>query len=179
MNVTSIKAFFSHQKSVWPVIVILLFFSACGYRFSGSGNLPGGIQTVAIEIFENRTTETGLENIITNDLIYEFSRKGRRVEKDSKKAEAVLTGVIESERIATISRRAQQSALARRVTIVVSLKLTGSDGGVKWSASGVSSFQDYNVTTDKQANEISKRRAIEDLSKKLAEKVYNRLTDNF
>ena len=179
MNVTSIKAFFNHQKRVWPVIVILLFFSACGYRFSGSGNLPGGIQTVAIEIFENRTTETGLENIITNDLIYEFSRKGRRVEKDSKKAEAVLTGVIESERIATISRRAQQSALARRVTIVVGLKLTGSDGGVKWSASGVSSFQDYNVTTDKQANEISKRRAIEDLSKKLAEKVYNRLTDNF
>ena len=179
MNVTSIKAFFSHQKSVWPVIVILLFFSACGYRFSGSGNLPGGIQTVAIEIFENRTTETGLENIITNDLIYEFSRKGRRVQKDSKKADAVLTGVIESERITTISRRAQQSAIARRVTIVVSLKLTGSDGGVKWSASDVSEFQDYNVTTDKQANEISKRRAIEDLSKKLAEKVYNRLTDNF
>jgi outer membrane lipopolysaccharide assembly protein LptE/RlpB len=179
MNVTSIKAFFYHQKYIWPVIVILLFFSACGYRFSGSGNLPGGIQTVAIEIFENRTTETGLENTITNNLIYEFSRKGRRVQKDSKKAEAVLTGVIESERITTISRQAQQSALARRVTIVVSLKLTGSDGGVKWSASGVSAFQDYNVTTDKQANEISKRRAIENLSKKLAEKVYNRLTDNF
>lgn len=179
MNVTSIKAFFFHQKYIWPVIVILLLFSACGYRFSGSGNLPGGIQTVAIEIFENRTTETGLENIITNDLIYEFTRKGRRVQKNSKKAEAVLTGVIESERIATISRQAQQSALARRVAIVVSLKLTGSDGVVKWSASGVSAFQDYNVTTDKQANEISKRRAIEDLSKKLAEKVYNRLTDDF
>ena len=179
MNLKAMTTFFYRQKYIWPIIVILLFFSACGYRFSGSGNLPGGIQTVAIEIFENRTTETGLENIITNDLIYEFTRKGRRVQKDSKKAEAVLTGVIGSERITTISRQAQQSALARRVTIVVSLKLTGSDGGVKWSASGVSEFQDYNVTTDKQANEISKRRAIEDLSKKLAEKVYNRLTDNF
>ena len=179
MNVTSIKAFFFHQKYIWPVIVVLLFFSACGYRFSGSGNLPGGIQTIAIEILENRTTETGLENTITNDLIYEFSRRGRRVQKDSKKAEAVLTGVIVSERIATISRQAQQSALARRVQINVSLKLTGSDGEVKWSASGISEFQDYNVTTDKQANEISKRRAIEALSKKLAEKVFNRLTDNF
>jgi outer membrane lipopolysaccharide assembly protein LptE/RlpB len=179
MNFTSIKAFLYRQKYIWPVIFILWFCSACGYRFAGSGSLPGGIQTIAIEILENRTAETGLENTITNDLIYEFSRRGRRVQKDSKKAEAVLTGVIVSERIATISRQAQQSALARRVQINVSLKLTGSDGEVKWSASGISEFQDYNVTTDKQANEISKRRAIEALSKKLAEKVFNRLTDNF
>jgi len=179
MNITAIKAFFYRQKNIWPIIFILLFFSACGYRFAGTGNLPGGIQTIAIEILENRTTETGLENTITNDLIYEFSRKGRRVQKNSKMAEAVLTGVIESERITTISRQAQQSAIARRVKIVVNLKLTGSDGGVKWSASGVSAFEDYDVATDKQANEISKRRAIENLSKKLAEKVYNRLTDDF
>ena len=179
MNFTIKTAFFYHQKYIWPVIVILLFFPACGYQFAGSGDLPGGIQTIAIEILENRTTETGLENTITNDLIYEFSRKGRRVQKNSKKAEAVLTGVIESERITTISRQAQQSAIARRVKIIVNLKLTGSDGGVKWSASGLSEFEDYDVATDKQANEISKRRAIENLSKRLAEKIYNRLTDNF
>ena len=179
MNFTFKTAFFNHQKYIWPVIFIPLFFSACGYRFAGSGNLPGGIQTIAIEILENRTPETGLENIVTNDLIYEFSRKGRRVKKNSKEADAVLTGVIESERITTISRQAQQSPLARRVEIVVNLKLTGSDGGVKWSTSGVSEFQDYDVATDKRAAEINKRRAIETLSKKLAEKVYSRLTDNF
>jgi outer membrane lipopolysaccharide assembly protein LptE/RlpB len=179
MNFTFKTAFFYHQKYIWPVIFIPLFFSACGYQFAGSGNLPGGIQTIAIEIFQNRTTETGLENTITNDLIYEFTRKGRSVQKNSKDADAILTGVIESERVTTISRQAQQSALSRRVEIIVNLKLTGSDGGVKWSRSGVSAFEDYNVATDKQANEISKRRAIENLSKKLAEKVYNRLTEDF
>jgi len=141
--------------------------------------LPGGIQSIAIEILENRTPETGLENIITNDLIYEFTRKGRSVQKNSKKADAILTGVIESERITTISRQAQQSALARRVEFIVNLKLTGSDGRVKWSASGITAFEDYDVSTDKQANEISKRRAIETLSKRFAEKVYNRLTEDF
>jgi len=179
MNLKAITAVFYHQLYIWPVIIILLFFSACGYRFAGSGNLPGGIQTIAIEIFKNRTTETGLENTITNDLIYEFTRKGRSVQKNSKEADAVLTGVIEAERITTISRQAQQSALARRIEIIVSLKLTDSDGGVKWSASGVSAFEDYDVASDKQANEISKRRAIETLSKRLAEKVYNRLTEDF
>ena len=179
MYFTTITAFFYHQKYIWAVIIIPLFFSACGYRFSGSGNLPGGIQTIAIEIFENRTPETGLENTITNGLIYEFTRKGRSVQKNSKQADAVLTGVIASERITTISRQAQQSPLARRVEIIVHLKLTGSGGGVKWSATGVSEFQEYNVATDKQATEINKRQAIETLSKKLAEKVYNRLTEDF
>jgi len=179
MNFTFKTAFFYHQKYVWPVIFILLFFSACGYRFAGGGNLPGGIQTIAIEIFQNRTPETGLENTLTNGLIYEFTRKGRSVQKNSKKADAVLTGVIESERITTISRQAEQSPLARRVEIIVNLKLTGSDGGIKWSASGVSAFEEYDVAMDKQATEINKRRAIENLSKKLAEKVHNRLTDNF
>ncbi len=179
MNFTAITAFFYHQKYIWAVIFIPLFFSACGYRFAGSGNLPQGIQTIAIEIFENRTPETGLENIITNDLIYEFTRKGRSVQKNSKEADAILTGVIESERITTISRQAQQSALARRVEITVNLKLTGSDGGVKWSASGVSGFEEYDVSTDKQAAEVNKRQAIGTLSKKLAEKIHNRLTDDF
>ncbi|MBW2406509.1 MAG: hypothetical protein JRF17_04010 [Deltaproteobacteria bacterium] len=141
--------------------------------------MPKGIQTVAIEILENRTPEIGLENIITNDLIYEFTRKGRSVQKHSKEADAILTGVIESERITTISRQAQQSPLARRVEITVNLKLTGADGKIKWSASGVSAFEDYNVSADRQANEVSKRRAIETLSRKLAERVHNRLTDDF
>ena len=179
MKITAIRAFFYYQKYIWAVIVLSLFFSACGYRFTGSGNLPEGIQTVAIEILENRTSETGLENIITNDLIFEFVRKGRNVEKNSEKADGVLTGVIESQRITTISRQAQQSALARRVEIVVNLKLTGSDGEIKWSAPGVSEFEEYDVATDKVTTETNKRQAIGSLSKKLAEKVYNRLTDDF
>ncbi|MBW2604088.1 MAG: hypothetical protein JRE28_07190 [Deltaproteobacteria bacterium] len=179
MKLAAITTFFYHQKYIWPVIFITLFLSACGYRFSGSGNLPEGIQTIAIEILENRTTETGLENTITNDLIYEFIRKGRSVQKNSKESDAILTGVIESERITTISRQAQQSPLARRIGITVNLKLTGSDGGVKWFASGVSEFEEYDVATDKQATEFNKRQAIEALSKKLAQKIYNRLTDDF
>lgn len=141
--------------------------------------MPEGIETLAIEVLENRTPEIGLENTITNDLIYEFTRKGRSVQKKSKEADAVLSGVIESERITTISRQAQQSPLARRVEITVSLKLTGSGGGIKWSASGISEFEEYDVATDRQATELNKRQAIAILSKRLAQKVYNRLTDNF
>jgi len=179
MDIPSKTAFVFRRKVIWPAIFIGVFFSACGYRFSGGGNLPGGTQTIAIEILNNRTTVTGLEYTVTNDLIYEFTRKGRAVKKDRKSADAVLSGVIASERITTISRQRQQSPLARRVEITVNLKLTGPDGGEIWSLPGISEYQEYSVSTDKQATEINKRRAIETLSKRLAEKIHNRMTEDF
>ena len=134
---------------------------------------------MAVKIFENRTTETGLEYTITNDLIFEFTRNGRSVSKSSEKSDAVLTGVIASERIITISRRQQQSPLERRVYLTFDLKLTRADDRVIWSVANVSDFEAYDVGSDKSVTDSNKRRAIETLSKRFAEKMYNRLTEDF
>ncbi len=156
-----------------------VFFSACGYRFSGSGNLPSGVQTVFIEVLKNRTVETGYENTVTNDLIYEFTRNGRVVEKRRDNTDAILTGVIESENVRTISRQGQLAPLERRVQIAISLKLTDRDHRVIWSRSGISDSEAYDVGANNQITEQNKRHALEILSKRLAETAYNRLTDNF
>jgi outer membrane lipopolysaccharide assembly protein LptE/RlpB len=179
MKISALSALVYCQKYVWTGIFITIFLTACGYHFAGSGNLPAGVETIAVNILKNRTSETGLENVITNDLINEFIRKGRTVEKNSKKADAVLSGVIESSRITTISRKEQQSAIARQIQITVNLKLTRSDNRVIWSASGISDYEAYNVGQNKQDADIHKQRAIETLSERLSEKVYNRLTENF
>ena len=170
---------FYYKKHFLPVFFAVFFLSACAYHFAGSGRLPGGVQTIAVEILKNRTSETGLENKITNDLIYEFIRRGKTVQKDIKKADAVLSGVIESSRITTISRQQQQSPIERQIQITLSLTLTKPDGKVIWSASKISDYEAYNVASDKQATDTNKRRALEILSKRLAEKVHNRLTENF
>jgi hypothetical protein len=91
----------------------------------------------------------------------------------------VLSGVIESSSIATISRAQQQSPIERQIRITLNLKLTRPDGQVIWSASGISDYEAYNVAADKQATDMNKRQAIATLSKRLAEKVHNRLTENF
>jgi outer membrane lipopolysaccharide assembly protein LptE/RlpB len=179
MKISATGALINCQKYVWAGIFIAIFLTACGYHFAGSGTLPGGIQTIAVEILKNRTPETGLENIVTNDLIYEFIRRGKTVQKDIKKAGAVLSGVIESSRITTISRQQQQSPIERQIQITLNLTLTRSDGKVIWSASKISDYEAYNVASDKQATDTNKRRALETLSKRLAEKVNNRLTENF
>jgi outer membrane lipopolysaccharide assembly protein LptE/RlpB len=167
------------RKYIWPVLFMGLFFSACGYRFSGSGNLPSGVQTIFIEVLENRTVETGYENTVTNNLIYEFIRNGRAVQKNRDNADAFLTGVIESEHIRTISRQGQLDPLERRVQITISLKLTDQGDRVIWSRSGIFDSEAYDVGANNQITERNKRLALEILSKRLAETAYNRLTDDF
>ena len=170
---------FFNREYTWTVIFLWLFFSACGYRFAGGGNLPFGIRSLSVKILENRTAETGLENVLTNDLIYEFARNRKVILTSSDKADAILTGVIKSMRIGTISRKGQHTSLERRVTVAADLKLTDPDGNLMWSVKNVSENEAYNVTSEKQATERNKRVAIAALSKRLAETIYNRLTDDF
>ena len=154
-------------------------FSACGYRFVGSGSFPAGIKSVCIPILENRTSETGMENILTNDLIYELTRDKKVSLTSRDQADALLSGVIKSMSIETISRTGTHSSLERRVKVTVDLKLTSPDGRVIWSARGVSANEAYDVMPDKLATQQNRRNAISVLSKRLAERVYGRITDDF
>ncbi|MEA3429388.1 MAG: LPS assembly lipoprotein LptE, partial [Thermodesulfobacteriota bacterium] len=141
------------------------------------GSLPSGIQSVCVTILANRTSETGVENTFTNDLIYEFTRNGKIAGID--KADALLSGVVKSMSIETISHRGVHTSLERRVRFTLDLKLTDNDGRTIWSKS-VSENEAYDVATDnKLTTEQNRSKAISTLSTRLAEKVYNSLTEDF
>ncbi|MGD9105199.1 MAG: LptE family protein [Desulfobacterales bacterium] len=170
---------FVKKKFTWAIIISGLLFSACGYQFSGGGSLPSGITSVSIEMFKNRTAETGVETIITNDLIYEFTRHEQVVVTGSDKADAILTGVIRSISERTISHTGEYTSSERRVEVKVDLKLTGRSGRVIWSSKSVSEDEAYTVRSQKQSTERKKREAIKTLSKRLAETIFNELTADF
>jgi len=171
---------FSNNKIYIRIVFCFLFvFSSCGYSFRGGGNLPEGIKNLSIKMLENRTSETGAENIFTNDLIYEITSFGKVVLTKEDSADGILSGVIESMRVDAISHRDSYTSLERRVIVTLSLKLTNQTGRVIWSAKDFSVSEDYIVSSDKQTTERNRREAVKTLSKRFAEKVYNRLTDDF
>ena len=167
------------RNTIRIIFIFLIFFSACGYRFTGGGNFPAGIKSIYVVTLENRTSETGAENTFTNDLIYEITRAKKVALTSQDKADALLSGIIKSMNIKTISRKGTHSSLERRVTIVADVKLTDPDGRVIWSANNVSANEAYDVVPDKLATEQNRRNAISALSKRLAERLYARITDNF
>ena len=167
------------KKYVWALIFLLLSVSACGYRFAGSGELPSNITSVHVAMFKNNSGETGLENVITSDLVYEFTRKKKDAIKKSDQAEGILAGIIKSVRTDTIARRGQSTSLTRRVEISVDIKLTDRSGTVVWSKNNMAESEAYDVASDKQTTEQRKKDAINKVSKRLAENIYNRLTEDF
>ena len=170
---------FVKKKYAWAIILLGWLFSACGYRFSGGGSLPSGVTSISVEMFRNRTGETGVETIITNDVIYEFDRHEQVTVAGSDTADAILTGVIRSISERTISHTGEYTSNERRVEVNVDLKLTNRSGKVIWSRKSVSEDEVYKVMSEKQSTEHRKREAIKTLSKRLAETIFNDLTADF
>ena len=165
-------------KYIGIILIGSLALSACGYRFAGSGSLPGGTRTIFVEVFENRTAETGIENIFTADLRYEFVRNKMSATRSN--AEGILSGVIRSLRVETIARSSQTVSQERRVTATVDLNLVDQDGKILWSVKGISDSEAYQVTADdKTTIDFNKQAAITRLSKRIGESVFYRLTDDF
>jgi outer membrane lipopolysaccharide assembly protein LptE/RlpB len=164
------------------VILLSLFcLTACGYRFAGSGDFPEGVDTIFIEVLENRTSKVGVEQIVTNQLIFEFSRQRESsLVSNLAKADAVLKGTINSIRTQTISRVDTEIASEREVVLTLDLRLIKRDGGtVLWVATGLSDREPFDVDAAKIETDRNEDLAIGRLSERISERVFNRLTDNF
>ncbi len=171
---------FTKKNSPALIVLFLILFSSCGYHFTGGGDFPGGVDSVFVNFFKNRTSETGIENIITNDLIYEITRMKKVSLVSEKKAGAILSGVVDSMSIGTIAYQGVLSSLERRVVITVNLELKDRDGKVLWFRKGIAENEEYDViASDKYTTETNRREAIKALSKRLSEKIYSSLTERF
>ncbi len=168
------------EWTLFSVLVMSLLTAACGYKFPGAGKLPGDVSNIFIENFENRTVEIAIENIFTSAFITEFTTRNKNlIAKEPQTADAIFKGLVASESISTIVATQAQTAQQRRVTMGLNLKLVDQKGKVLWAADGVSDSEAYPVTADNEQNELNKRAAIGVLSERIAQSVYNQLTDDF
>jgi hypothetical protein len=170
------------EKSKCSVIIVLIavLCGACGYRFGGQTGFPGDSDRLFVKIFENRTQETGVENVVTAALLSELTlRKTHGLASGIDHADVVLNGVVEEVVIRTISTRNKDTAGERRVTVSVDLKLEKQDGSVVWAAKRLTDEEGYPVDADKEHTDQNRRNAIRVLSQRIAEKVVNRMSDDF
>lgn len=166
-------------RNICFMVVFFLTLATCGYRFSGGGDLPGGVKRVSVGIFENKSAETGVEGIISNDILYEFTRNGKAFTYRSEADSAVLSGNVLSVTTRSISRQSVHNTQEQRVTVILSLRMTNPEGVVLWQAPRISEKEEFEVAEDKGTTEQNKRAAIAKLSRRLAEKVYYQMTENF
>ncbi|ABW68241.1 LPS assembly lipoprotein LptE [Desulfosudis oleivorans] len=160
--------------------VVACHFAGCGYRLAGSGAMPGGIGSVCVVVFENRTSRADAGSIFSNSLVYEFTRRSGVDLVGEAEAEARLTGVVVSLATDTITHRDRYAADEMRVRAVLDVQLVSRGGEVLWSVRGLADRETYEVAGDAAyLTEESKKAAIMRLSEKMAETIYNRMTADF
>jgi hypothetical protein len=166
---------------IFAIAVFVACFSACGYRFAGSGSYPAGIRQIFVTVLENRTAETGVETLFTNDLIYEFTRSRKEsLARERSSADGILSGTIVALSVSGINRTSVSTSVERRVTGTLVLRLESPDGRLLWASGNIVESEAYAVAAgDKMGTERNKSKAIATLSRKLAESAFNRLTENF
>lgn len=161
------------------VILMAVWIAGCGYQFAGSGPIPGDFRRIHVPVMENRSAETGIETLFTNDLIYEMTRSGRVEITDPQRADAILKGEIRSISSANVAHRTSRTAMERRVTVVVELKLLANNGTLIRQVAGLSDDETYRVTADRERNDLERHNALRQISRRMAESVFLRLTDDF
>ena len=169
-NIRRIKLFF----------LSALLVHACAYQFSGSGGFPDNVETIFIEIVENRTSKAGIERVVTNQLVFEFTRQREKsLASDAKNADATLKGVIKKIRTSTISRVGTKVANEQEVIMTIDVKLINQSGDVIWTAKTISGRQAFDVSDSKLENDRNETLAIAILSERISERIFSRLTDDF
>ena len=118
-----------------------------------------------------------IEHIVTNDFIYEFTRSDKVDVVNRESADAVFSGVVTAVSTETVSRTGSQNALENRVTVYLDLSLADRRGNVLWTVKRVSDDETYEVQSVKLSTERRKMAAIKILSRRMAETVYNLVTD--
>ena len=87
---------------LFAYFIPLLIGGGCGYHFSGGGRLPENVTRICVQVFDNRTGETGLEHTIANEIINYFTRFENVELAGKEEAQAVLTGEVKSSSISLI-----------------------------------------------------------------------------
>jgi hypothetical protein len=160
------------------VCLVFLILAGCGYRPVGKGELPAGSErpSLAIPLFDNSSTEIGLESLFANTFIETFrGSQALRLVARPEKADLVLNGQISSVAYSSVAYFDINRSLVRRVTIRVEVQLTRrSTGKVVWKDQGIVQ-EDYVVDQSYQEGEALRdmgvRRGAVTLARKMLDKV--------
>ena len=162
-------------------LAILLSLPGCGYHFAGTGGqVPGNINSIAVDVLENRTAQVGIEAIFTDAILTQFIRWKRLPVKPHNEAEAVLGGSIARISTEVASHRRPEKTLETRVTVTLALTLKRAETNeILWQNPSLSYFEEYVETGDALLTARLRREAIREIADFLAEKIYNDIFEGF
>ena len=190
----------------YSVLVTFFLLCSCGYRLAGTRtHVPGGIESVSVQAFDNNSREFGLGKTLAFALEREFYRRGAlEVHDDRSAGDAVITGTIREFRTYPVAFDVDDEALQYEAELIVDVSLERkSDGQVLWRGLGMYAVEPYAAAdrvvvtsssqfqrgtlnasnleqlTEIQLTETQRRIAIDRLVATVVRDVHDRILDDF
>jgi len=172
------------------ILAAVTLLNGCGYHHMGVSGLPPALagKRIAVATFTNRGYRAKMGAILTGSLIDEFAKRTGGLVVAEKDAELKLDGAILSYTTSAISYTAADTVKEYRAVVTAECSLTErSSGKVVWKGT-VTQWQDYPVNSavagppnsDAVAlQQNSEDAAIREISRKIAQQVYQDVSDGF
>jgi len=150
------------------VLGILTMSISCGvYTFKPSA--LGGVNSVAIPLFDDQTTEPGLREMLTEDVSQTFVDDNTLKVVAEARADAILKGVIKSYSHNAYSYSSAEVVSEYIVTIGIDIAFTErKSGNVIWEATNMRNWGTYR--SDDQTEQDGQKAAVD----KLVEDILNK-----
>jgi len=163
-----------YVKSVF-VLLALLLMSGCGYHIAGKGGkMPGGVESLAMPVFVNRTIKPDIESDLTAAFVTEFVTSVR-VEGASPHA---MYGVINRYDLTPVSFTKSDINQEYRLTVELALSIVEKKSGkVIWHEDKVTDFEDFtidinDVTETTEREEAALRKLAKDTARLVKERMF-------
>jgi outer membrane lipopolysaccharide assembly protein LptE/RlpB len=187
---------------LYPLLPFALFFTGCGYHFSGGGTLPQGVQKITLAEIDNETLEVGTEKQLQWALEKEFRKRGSSIVDEG--GEGTLNVTMRQLDLRPLSFDSRDQVLEYELILLLDAQLIHRETGkLLWQANNMRVRTDYEAIpqvvvttspqflegnlnaedlrglTDIQFSETQRRAAVEHLFTAAAREVYLRLSEDF
>lgn len=143
--------------SIIVIIGTLIVVSGCGvYTFSPKGK--SNLSSIAVDRFENRTPEYGIEDAMTDQIIDAFIANGNLKVVSRENADAVLTGVLTGYSRRPYDPDENDQVQSYAVTMNFDIALTNPDDNTEIWADKLNQIGVYRL--DSQTEEDGRQEAI-------------------
>lgn len=175
------------MKRILHLVALAFAISGCGYALAGRTNsLPDYIRRIGIPAFENQSSTSELDRLITEAVRAEFeTHRKYLVVPETTGVDAVLKGAIRSVTTRNVGFTAAQQASRIQIEVLLSAEFKDvRENKVRWHNESFTKATDYDLTSSTGANDLASiftqdRNALLRIAQDVAKALVTQILDNF
>jgi outer membrane lipopolysaccharide assembly protein LptE/RlpB len=162
------------------VAALALLAAGCGVYSTKPGLLPSHIKRIAIPTFENRTTEAGLDQEVTEAIVTRFVADNHLKVVSERQADAVLSGAVTDYRNVVFGFTGQVQAQEYRVSLTLAVRLLDKVKNREiWRDDALMRNHNYYVVPVPGQPAEDERTGRQEAIQKLADEILSRTIENW